>query len=207
MPAFIDLTGMSFGRLKVLNKESKNKFNRWVWLCLCSCSSNITVDGQGLRAGSTKSCGCFNSDQKRSICIKRNTKHGASKTKLYRVWTSLRERCNSPNVVSYPRYGGRGIYVHPDWESFERFRDDMGYPPSKKHTIDRIDCNGPYSEENCRWVLQRVQQNNRRNNRLITHNGETRTLQQWVRLTGLPRKTISSRIDRGWPIDKALDFF
>ncbi len=82
----------------------------------------------------------------------------------------------------------------------------MGHPPSDKHSLDRIDPNGMYCKENCRWATQKTQQNNRRNNRLIEYNGETKTLQQWSEATKIPRKTISNRIARGWPIEKTLNF-
>lgn len=208
MPAFIDLSGKVFGRITVIGKTRISSNNRWLWLCKCICGNEKEIDGQTLRVGGSNSCGCLNEEQKRNICIVRNTTHNLSKTHPYTVWTNMKTRCNNPRNHKYPLYGARGIRVCPAWnESFEAFFADMGHPPSKKHSLDRIDVNGVYCKENCRWVLQVVQQNNRSNNRLITHNGITHTLQEWSKLTGIPRKTISNRIERGWPVDKSLNFF
>lgn len=207
MPAFIDLTGQKFGRLIVLSKSSTQRNRRWLWNCKCICGNEKLIDGQTLRSGESNSCGCLNDEQKRNICIKRNTTHGLAHNRIYSIWTDMNTRCNNPNCKKYPRYGARGIRVCAEWEKFEQFFADMGHPPSDKHSLDRIDCNGPYTKENCRWVLAVVQQNNRTNNRLITHKGQTNTLQQWSKLTGIPRKTISNRIARGWEVAKALDHF
>lgn len=207
MGIFIDLTNKKFGRLTVLSKSKIGPNKRWLWFCKCSCGTEKEIDGQTLRAGESQSCGCFNADQKRLICFQRNTTHGMGKTKIYKIWIDMRNRCNNPNNNQYHRYGAKGIFVDPKWDNFMGFFNDMGYPPSAKHSIDRINTYGPYSKNNCRWVLPVVQQNNRTNNRLITHNGKTFTLQQWAKLTGIPRKTISNRIDRGWPVDKSLNYF
>jgi len=206
MGAFIDLAGKKFGRLTVVKRTTKSKNNRWLWLCKCSCGTEKEIDGQTLRAGQSSSCGCLNSEQKRFMCFKRNETHGMSHLRVYRVWTDMRNRCSNPNNAKYHIYGARGIKVCPKWDHFDLFLKDMGHPPSPKHSSDRIDPRGPYIKSNCRWAIQKTQQNNRRNNRLITCDGRTQTLQQWAEELGIPRKTISNRIDRGWTVERALNF-
>lgn len=206
MAGFIDLTNLKFGRLTVLYKTRLSSNNRWLWLCGCVCGNKKEIDGQVLRGGDSNSCGCLDKEQKRNICIQRNTTHGMRDTRIYAAWIDMKTRCNNPRSKAYPWYGARGIRVCPEWESFETFFKDMGHPPSPKHSLDRINSNDMYTKSNCRWVLPTVQQNNRTNNRLITHNGQTQTLQNWSKLTGIPRKTISNRIDRGWDVAKSLNF-
>ena len=120
------------------------------------------------------------------------------------VWLEMRQRCKNPKHHSYKNYGGRGIEVCKEWDSYKTFRDwaaMTGYNANAKRgecTLDRIDPNGNYEPLNCRWVSMRVQQNNRRNNHYITVNGITRTLAEWAEVTGIKRKTSQKRIEKGW---------
>lgn len=117
----------------------------------------------------------------------------------------MRQRCNNPEVRAYPRYGGRGIAVCARWLSFANFLADMGPRPTPAHTVERIDNNGPYAPENCRWADRTEQANNTRKNRHLTLNGATRTLAEWSRATGIGTHTIGARIDRlGWSVEMAL---
>lgn len=123
----------------------------------------------------------------------------------YGVWATMKARCNNPNFSEYPRYGGRGIRVCKDWSIYENFARDM--LPSYKIglSLDRIDNNGNYCKENCRWVNIKQQANNRRNNRLITFNGITKTISEWSDYTGIKSTTLRQRLDTyRWPIDKTL---
>ena len=128
-----------------------------------------------------------------------NKRHGLTHTPLYNVWNSMRQRCGNPIAASYPYYGGRGITVCERWALFDNFLSDMGPRPTPKHQIDRIDNNGPYSPENCRWALRSVQAQNKRNNRAITANGETLLLADWARRLGCSPSAILSRIKAGMP--------
>ena len=125
--------------------------------------------------------------------------------RLYRIWSVMRGRCNNPNQSEYHRYGARGITVCPEWDSYSVFKSwalANGYDDTL--TIDRIDSNGPYCPENCRWATVKEQSNNRRTCHLLTYNGKTQSLMQWAEETGLSRSCISNRLKKGWPAEKAL---
>lgn len=155
MPNLIDLTGKRFGRLTVIEYLGKGR-----WLCACECGNRKAVSGPHLRSGATKSCGCLHSDQlKRSL-----TKHGGSKTRLYRIWLGMRKRCSNENCRAYERYGARGIKVCEEWsESFEAFRAwSLANGYADDLSIDRIDNDCGYSPDNCRWATAMTQTHNRR---------------------------------------------
>lgn len=126
-------------------------------------------------------------------------------TRIFRIWCAMRHRCRNPNDYAYHRYGGRGIYVCKEWDqSFTAFFNDMGLPPSNQHSIDRIDNDGPYSPTNCRWATMREQSNNTESCRKISFNNKEKTITEWADFLGIERGTLASRIQRGWPIDRAL---
>jgi len=124
---------------------------------------------------------------------------GETNSSEYRAWHSLKGRCLNPTDKSYARYGGRGITVDPRWvESYDAFFEDMGRKPSPIHSLDRIDTDGPYSKENCRWATAVQQQNNRSTNRILTINGISRTVVEWARINSIPRGVIAARLFKGW---------
>jgi hypothetical protein len=137
---------------------------------------------------------------------KANTKHGYSKKeRLYSTWCHLRQRCTNPNDRAYKRYGGRGIKVCQEWNNYISFREwalENGYADNL--TIDRIDNNGDYCPENCRWVNMKIQCNNRQSNHFITCRGETHTLSEWSDIVGLQSLTILARIRKGWDEESAV---
>jgi hypothetical protein len=196
-----DLTGRTFGLLRVVGKNAPRPAGRTEWLCLCECGQTKIAIGQYLKSGVTTSCGCTTS-AKRS---KSFTTHGMAHTPTWCCWVGLRARCNNPNNGSYSRYGGRGIKVCERWErSFEDFYADMGPRPSSAHSIDRIDNDKGYEPGNIRWATQIEQCNNRRSSRVITWNGETRTLAEWGRVTGLGCGVIQGRLTAGWSVERSL---
>jgi len=115
-------------------------------------------------------------------------------SRTYGIWSGMRQRCSNPNATNYFRYGAKGIKVCEAWSKYDQFILDMGEPPTPRHTLDRIDPNGDYTPENCRWADMETQFNNKRNNVNITAFGKTQTLAQWVRETGLSRDMIKHRI-------------
>lgn len=119
-------------------------------------------------------------------------------TRIYRIWAGILTRCTNPRAASYEDYGGRGIYVCPRWQKFENFLFDMG-DPGLTATIERVNNDGPYEPENCRWASKADQNNNKRTNRLITHGGETMSAAQWANKLGIPRTTIIRRLNSGKP--------
>lgn len=132
--------------------------------------------------------------------------HGDTNTRLYNIWSTMKQRTSNPNTINYELYGGKGVRCCDDWNSYEAFKEWAlcnGYADGL--TLDRIDSGGDYCPNNCRWADWYVQQNNRRNNHLITFNGETKTMSQWARAVGLSPKTLARRInDKHWSIEKAL---
>jgi hypothetical protein len=123
----------------------------------------------------------------------------------YRHWINMKSRCNNPNTPHYERYGGRGIKVCPEWDaSFDRFFADMGPRPNQSWTIDRIDTNGDYTPENCRWATRKMQARNLRNNRVVFARGKEMTLAEAVEEAPVPYNTVLYRLKRGWDIENAL---
>lgn len=199
MPDFIDLTGRTFGRWTALRPLLPRK-----WECLCECGRIVAVDGATLRNGTSKSCGCHRAEQTAA----RLTKHGHARKggvrSEWNIWSGMRQRCHNPNNPSYARYGGRGIVVCERWRgSFEAFFADMGPRPANT-TVERIDNNGPYGPENCRWGTRREQARNTRQNRHLSLNGLTMTLAEWGETIGINPDTITERLRMGWPIQRAL---
>jgi len=131
-------------------------------------------------------------------------KHGKNKTPEHRIWVGIRSRCRDINCRDYKYYGGRGIKVCKRWDEFINFLKDMGIRPTANHSIDRINNDGDYCPENCRWATISEQRNNRRTNTRILFLGETKTLSQWAKEFKISRKTISYRIKRNWSIAESI---
>lgn len=187
---FQNLVGQRFGRLTVIEFAGyDNNGHHSMWLCQCDCGNMTKVLGCNLKKGNTTSCGCVHSEWAKK-CFYR---HGGGKTKLFRIWCNIKNRCYNKKVPAYKDYGGRGIKMCEEWKNdFVAFRDwavKNGYDetaPKVKCSIDRIDNSGDYTPENCRWIDVYGQANNRRNNRLINYQNETYTMAQFCRMFNLP---------------------
>lgn len=196
-----DLTGETFGLLTAVAYAGADTSHRTMWDCVCECGEKVTVRGQRLRDGHTKSCGCL---VKRRMATLNRT-HGKSKTVLYRVWRGMIQRCEDANSPHFRYYGGRGITVCAEWRnSFEAFERDMGPGYRAGLSIDRINNSLGYFADNCRWATDTQQSRNRRFNHLLTFEGETRCLSEWAEVTGIKATTLRERLRRGWPLERAL---
>lgn len=195
-----DLTGQVFGHLTAIELGPKLKPTpgAW-WLCQCDCGATKSIRSSDLTGGKVRSCGCKHQELK-SAALK---KHGAKRTRTYRIWCAMKTRCGNPNSDSYKRYGGRGITVCQEWELFENFLADMG-ECSEGMSIDRIDNDKGYFPGNCRWATKLQQANNTRANVKIKHGGRTLTRSEWERSLGLGATTIRGRLRRGLSLADAL---
>jgi hypothetical protein len=185
-PRAIDITGENFGRLVVLGPvdqvfyPKRGKSIRW--LCECRCGGETTTHGHSLRAGLVTSCGCYRREVS-VACGKANTRHGKTGTTEWIIWSGMSQRCTNTNSKRWKHYGARGIRVCERWcgrDGFENFLADMGPRPSVKHSIDRIDVNGDYSPENCRWATNEDQQRNKRHTKFISAFGKTGPLASFI---------------------------
>ncbi len=207
MGKFIDLMGQQFGRLIVIERKENDKGGRVRWLCQCKCGKDVIVQSGPLNSGATKSCGCLK--QELLKLNPHNLRHGHRTnsiiSKTYKAWADMIQRCNNPNNTAYKNYGGRGICVCKAWMKFERFLQDMGERPPNL-TLDRIDNNGDYCKENCRWTTIKEQRRNYRQNRLITINGITKCLIEWCEDQKLNYHTVWMRIYQyNWTPEEALE--
>lgn len=187
------LVGLRFGRLVVQSFSHVDKHGQWCWHVLCECGTEKVVSGSNLR-GTTKSCGCL----KAAVTSERMSTHKQSGTRTHRIWKGIVSRCTIPSASGFHNYGGRGIRVSEQWRSFENFLRDMGVCPSSTHSIDRIDNDGDYCAENCRWATRREQSRNHRGNHMITANGETLCVKDWADRLGICEASIRGRLKRGW---------
>ena len=200
MSKFIDITGKKFNKLTVVRRIGNTKGGVPVWRCKCECGNYTDVRGSNLKNGSVKSCGCL---LKNPV----NKTHGLSKSKIYGVWNSIKSRCNNPKSSGYARYGGRGICVCSEWDrSFEAFyawAKSNGYYDGM--TIERIDNDGDYCPENCKWIPWLQQSRNRRTNITFEYMGEKHILKEWCEILNLDYKFIHNRINKlGWSFEKSV---
>jgi hypothetical protein len=186
-----NLNGQRFNKLVAIGLAG-NRNGQNTWLCRCDCGGLTIVLAGNLRQNQVKSCGCLVSHR-----------HGKSKTIVYSKWKAMMNRCYRPTNENYPRYGGRGIEVCKRWHTFMNFYTDMGDPP-KGLTLERKDVNGSYEPSNCKWATQAEQARNKTNNTVITINGKTQILAEWVRELGLDKGRVNNRLQAGWSVDDAF---
>jgi transcription elongation factor Elf1 len=195
----LDLVGEKFGRL-VVKRLAKMHNRKAFWECVCDCGKKVIVSGSHLKSGHSESCGCLQSDIARQIHVT----HGMKGTSEYNTWVRMRQRCENQTDKSYKNYGGRGIRVCERWHKFENFLEDMG-PRPRGRSIDRIDNDGDYTPDNCRWAASSAQNNNRRDNNYIFFRGQKKTLSQWAFALGINYHSLSSRLHKlGWTVERAF---
>ena len=215
MGQFIDLTGKKFNLLTVMYRGpdyiSPSGMHMVRWYCKCDCGNpELTlVSGCSLKSKTSpiKSCGCLMKYRSKPT----HTTHGGSYERLYGVWCSMKSRCYYQGDKNYKNYGGRGIIVCDEWRnSYNNFKSwalSNGYQadaPRGKCMIERIDVNGNYCPENCVWKTNKEQANNKTNNHLVEHQGETHTISEWAGILNMAYNTLLNRINHGWTIERAL---
>jgi hypothetical protein len=197
-------------------KVSGRRFTRWMVVsekystnpkrpkvksvdCMCDCGTLKRVSWPSLTSGDSQSCGCLH----REKAADRKTSHGMTGTAVYTRWKSMWERCKGQKEKWVRDYVDRGITVCERWKSFENFLKDMG-EPAEGQSLDRIDNDGPYSPENCRWASVYEQQNNTRKNINLTYQGETKTLTQWSQHLGFSYSALRNRYIQKWSVERML---
>lgn len=199
----IDLTGKRYGKLTVIRRYPEDCNGHPAWECICDCGNRKIVEGALLRYGVVKSCGCLRAEQNRNT----KTTHGMAKSKLYAVWNNMKRRCYKEKTESYKRYGARGIIVCDEWrnsfESFKKWADESGYQDGL--SIDRIDNDGNYCPENCKWSTVKEQNNNRGVSLMITYKGKTQNLASWCEELNLPYfRTWQRIVQYGYTFEDAI---
>lgn len=203
MGNLIDISGEKFNKLTAIKPSKRYKSGNVIWLCRCECGKECEVSGYLLRSGRQKSCGCSASER----MTKLNKKHEGYGTRLYEIWRQMHRRCYGESSKAYKDYGGRGITICKEWkDDFSAFRtwaEGNGY--TEALTIDRIDVNGNYEPNNCRWANKKTQANNRRNNRRVEYGGQSHTISEWADLLGVEQKHLRYLLNKnGWDLNKAI---
>lgn len=201
-----DITGEKFNSLTAIrfdHRDERKPGGAHYWLFRCDCGNEVVLRKSSVTSGNTKHC----SECSRIAQADRATTHGMSKTRLYREWAGIINRCTRPTSSSWDRYGAKGITVCDEWRRFEPFAEwalANGYSDSL--TIDRIDSNGNYEPGNCRWATYYEQSNNQSTTLILNYNGEDLPLSYWAKKYHIKKHTLYDRIYRyGWPVEKALN--
>lgn len=202
--------GQKFGRLTIIGFEKKKEPNRgWNWVCQCDCGNKKVVSPQDVKLGKTKSCGCYHDE----VCKSRATKYNhlvKDYPRLHRIYHWMKRRCYDPKTPRYEDYGGRGISVSREWidkahgfDNFVQWAIENGY--SDRLTLDRIDVNGDYCPENCRWVTYKEQNENKRDTKWVVYKGKKIQLKRLCEKIGVCYDTVHNRIySLGWDVERAI---
>ena len=203
MGKFINITSQVFNRLTVIEiaKEKTTPGHIW-WRCRCQCGKEVVLASSQIRSGFTKSCGCLRKEKGRDMLFR----HGMKNSREYSAWVHMLGRCFNPRNGKFPLYGGRGIKVCERWQKFENFYSDIGPKPSSKHSINRVNNNGPYSPDNCVWSTSIEQSRNKNNNIRVVYRGASKTIMEWAEILDIPYMTLHSRIVRlKWSAENAIE--
>lgn len=186
----IDLVGHRFGRLMVVAPDSVRNYKQ-MWRCQCDCGNFIRAATGQLRSGNSKSCGCLKQNLQ--------TKHGQYRTRTYRIWQAMLNRCRQ---TQYEKYYGH-LSVCERWKEFEHFLADMGHAPDTL-TLDRIDNSKGYEPANCRWATPTIQARNTRRRKEYEFDGKHMSLIEWAEFLGVKHELLRGRIRRGWEFKDAI---
>lgn len=173
---------------------------KYNWICACDCGKIKSIDFHNVLNRTVKSCGCL----KEELLPPINYKHNMAYSTIYQAWHGMLQRCLNPKTIGYKNYGGRGIKVCERWLKFENFYEDMGDRPFKRATIDRINNDGDYCKENCKWTSYKEQARNKRTNYLITYKGKTLPLATWAEELGIKPTTLDYRVKTWSSIERAF---
>lgn len=195
------MSGLIFGRLRVVRRATNGARGRSRWECVCKCGNIAVVSADHLQQ-QTRSCGCLAIER----ITRLNRTHGASGSNEHHIWNSMLARCRNTRNRAYKDYGGRGITVCEQWVvSFECFLRDMGSRPTPAHSLDRKNNDEGYNPTNCRWATRVEQNNNARRNHVIEFRGRRQTLAQWARELGIKQTTLRMRLTNyHWSLEEAL---
>lgn len=199
-------TGNNYGRLHVVEYYGKNKRKSALWRCICKCGKESIVEGTLLRSGHTKSCGCLQSEITSKNNVKYKTTHGKRNTRLYKIWTGMKDRCLNVNSNNFKNYGARNINICKEWKDdyiqFHNWSISNGYKEGL--TIDRIDNDGDYEPNNCRWVSAEKQSRNKRDTIKIRYNNKEYCLAELSRVVEIPESTLRYRYHKGYRGEKLI---
>lgn len=206
--SFIDLTGQRFGRWTITGLTGTKRSNQHEWTAKCDCGTiRTTMLASTVKHGNSKSCGCLRRELLKAPTKDRHKDlYHDCRNPLYAIWLAMKTRCYNEMHPAYGRYGARGIKLDPAWEfDFETFVKDMGPRPSKHYSIERVDNNGDYTPENCKWGTRREQARNRKNNRLFEWKGKIMNLVEVCEMENVEYvRTYQQVFKSGWTIQKAV---
>lgn len=203
--------GEKFNRLTLIEPVGFDNQNRPIWLCKCDCGKTKDIRYWDVVHGKIKSCGCLRDEKAHNRLIaynkSHNIKHNECHTRLYNIWSGMIQRCCNPNYHRYKDYGGRGIKTCDEWRydylTFKKWAIENGYKDYL--TIDRIDTNGNYEPNNCKWSTNIEQARNRRNNVVVTYKGRTQTLIEWSNELGIKYDVLWRRLSKGWSVERTFE--
>lgn len=197
--------GSRFGRLSVLGAVRGARKKGWRQVCLCDCGNKILTYGYRLKSGHTRSCGCLKDETAGKHSLIHGATVGRKRTPEHRSWSKAIGRCHCVTDNAYGKYGGRGIKVCERWlKSFKAFLDDMGKRPGPDYSLDRIDVNGDYCPENCRWATKKQQALNKRITKALGYQGIVRPLQEWSEILGFSVSKARYLMIKGVPDEEIL---
>lgn len=204
MPVKEYVIGNKYGMLCVMSDAPYNEPYRRRVNCVCDCGKECAVALGNLKNGHTQSCGCHNS----KVRVERSTTHGMTRTKEYKSYQKMMDRCYNPKDISYHNYGAKGIKVCARWrKGFQYFFEDMGFKPTPRMSLDRKKNNRGYCKSNCRWATSKQQNSNRGNNVWVIYKGDKMILSDCIELLGVYPSSVFRRLKKGQKLQDVIEYF